>query len=242
MASQTPILYMDYFVCSAMQNDILSYSRWIEERLFACISSWDDEEGKAIQGFEKMGCHTFDPERDNADYFYESGHEWVISQCLQIAEVNGYMAGVAIVGLYHLWEKQVVLYLKKELLHDWVIEDRKLPQKWSQIVEVFKAYSTNFEDLPFYSDLNELRLVANTVKHGHGVSYKELAETRADILIPCRDSDDAPVIGGEHALLRAEIYPQKKHFTKYKEAALAFWSFDYWRNKGERLPFIGLDK
>ena len=149
--------------------------------LFRSISSWDVEEDKAIQDFEKMSSHTFNPERDDPDDFYDSGHEWVISQCLQIAEVNGYMVGVAIAGLYHLWEKQVVLYLKKELRHDWVIEDRKLPQKWNQIVETFKAYSTNFDDLPFYPELNELRLVANTVKHGHGVSYKELEIGRAHV-------------------------------------------------------------
>ncbi len=178
--------------------------------------------------------------------YYDPSDEYdeIICQCLQAAEVNGYMIGVSISGLYHLWEKQVMDHLRNEINKDWLLHEeyKLMPDKyylrnWTDILNLFKSYSTDLTKMPFYEGLDELRLIANSIKHGNGDSYRTLCQRGHGILKPYGTESDLPLNSGSHSLIRVELYPRKEHFTKFKEAALAFWDFDFWHSIGEHRPF-----
>lgn len=227
-----PILYIDKYLCNYAQKEIHGYCAWIENRLFSCINSWEDEENRAVHELESNGS------RQNYEYYDPiTNYEKHVDLCFQYAEINGYMIGMSIVGLYHIWEKQVIQHLKRELNQDWVIADGNIIKNWKDILDTFEAYSTDLTSFDFYKNLNELRLVANTIKHGDGDSYKTLCNIQANITKPYQKSNNQPLACGQYSLLRVEIYPEKKDFDKYKTATLDFWNYDFWNSLGERRPF-----
>ncbi|WP_281760837.1 hypothetical protein [Pseudodesulfovibrio nedwellii] len=224
---------MDQLTCRNKQNEIDAYSNWIECRLFPSIDSWDSEQKRTEHEInERNERKNFSEWHDPLDEFEE-----IITQTLQVAEVNSYMIGVSISGLYHLWEKQIIDHLIHELKHDWVIPEKHLMKTWNEINYIFKSYSTNLSQMSFYKNLEELRLVSNTIKHGNGSSYRQLVGIKADIVKPYNKSNNQPIIGGNHSLIRVDLFPRIDHYMKYKQAVLDFWNFDIWHSQGERLPF-----
>lgn len=237
MKNSDIFIWMDNSVCSIRQKDVRAYCTWVEERLVPSFGSLDEELERAgtsyLAGVEKF----FNPDTDDPGEFYERAHDHAIDHCLILAEVNSYMMGMAISGLYHLWEKQVLEHIEREIRH--YTENYKLPTKWDEICKCFDEFSTDLYRLPFSACLEELRLVTNVVKHGAGKSLQWLIASESSILDEIYKAHDIPATGGKYSMLRAPIYPRIEHFLKYKEAVLLFWDYEFWREHGERLCYAG---
>jgi hypothetical protein len=102
--------------------------------------------------------------------------------------VREQVTGLAIAGIYHLWER----LLKEFIVNPYRFDGptNVLPTK----EEVFKADFPKLEAVlhevgwtikteGFYSDLDRLRLVANVVKHGDGPACKALLEKAPDMFL-----------------------------------------------------------
>jgi hypothetical protein len=73
-------------------------------------------------------------------------------------------------------------------------------------------------------DLQELRLVANVVKHGQdGQSYRHLQRLCAPVLDKARLDDEW---SGSYTVLGIEISVQPRDVERYRDAILRFWSLD----------------
>lgn len=224
-------------MCSVRQKDVQAYCTWVEERLVPSFGNWEQEEERAGSSYLARMEKIFNPDIHDPYDFYESAHEYAVDHCLILAEVNSYMMGMAISGLYHLWEKQVLNHLEKEI--ERYTDDYKPPRNWKDICKYFKKFSTDLCSLPFFENLDELRLVTNVAKHGGGGSLKELKTRNSLILEEVHAADEMPLTGGKHSMLGAPIYPRIEHFLRYKEAVLLFWSHEFWKEHGDRLYYAG---
>jgi hypothetical protein len=137
-------------------------------------------------------------------------------------------------GLFHLFEKQLYKHINNELKH-WL----KAPiTSWQDLEKLIPKFDhkrgepepcmdliSAFRD----SDLQELRLVANAVKHGNdGPSYKQLVENRAVVVSQDRLEDDWTA--GDYSVLRVNISVQRQDAERYQAALLRFWKLegDFW--------------
>jgi hypothetical protein len=104
-------------------------------------------------------------------------------QLLYFDAIPRQMLGLAMAGLYHLWEqlaKQIMYWALRSPQTDHQTLSRQLSRadfkalgKWLNRF-TWNKDGTPFESQPFYPGLMRLRLIANVVKHGRGTAATEL--------------------------------------------------------------------
>ncbi|SMF16811.1 hypothetical protein [Desulfovibrio gilichinskyi] len=237
MNKEDVFLWFDPYKCEAFQTEIMGYARWVEERLVPSFGNWNNE---FVREAERLA--------ENDRYQYEGGEADIADDagifCSQLAEINAYMLGMSIVGLSHLWEKQVICFLNKELKH-YKFENEPKVNSYKLAENYFKLFGVDISETKFPA-LYELRLVANAIKHGEGGSYEKLKRMNSDTLIKLEDrchpkfsfsrnlDFESNLISGDMSMLRIAIHPTFEHFKKFKEAVYSFWSYKYWVKVGER--------
>lgn len=227
------ILYFDHSACSVYQSEINACTRYYQRLIFDNIQSWESEYDLESKRIDKIFAANFDPDHDDPASIYETINELSLEHASTIAEINSYLVGMAIVGIYHLWERQAIDFLIRELRHYTTTETRF--STFKDIVYVLSEFSTPPDKIPQYKELNELRAIANTIKHGPGKSNDELKRLDLDILYDLECS--IPLLGGEHSLLRVNIHPRIDHFVRYSKAILSFWDHGAWQDIGDRRPY-----
>jgi hypothetical protein len=86
--------------------------------------------------------------------------------------------GLAAAGLYHLWERLLKQFVCKEL-RGWTFDGRDIHEimaaaNFVGLKDFLFQFGFHLARQNYYTDLSELRLVANVVKHGDGNSCEEL--------------------------------------------------------------------
>ena len=154
-------------------------------------------------------------------------------------------ANMATVMLWHLLEQQMLVFHTRQVLT--VHEEqaaRENPEVKSDIpckkgkevkkrkllsLEEFHARldagGCSMKSLSAWSKVNELRLVANTVKHGSGPSSDELFKIRPDFFYPNCDTQEH---NSRPCLLRKpaageDLYVTEQDIAAYFEAAISLW-------------------
>jgi hypothetical protein len=163
---------------------------------------------------------------EDYDSAVEAAYEHARDHTMQFLEMRAVFLATGVSGLFHLFEKQLYLHVNQEL-KDWLesplsrwqdLEDMipKFDRKWGQ-----DAACQDLIDAFRDADLEELRLVANTVKHGNdGQSYRELVKRHAVERI----EDDWTA--GPYSILGVAISVQVDDVKRYRDAILRFWKVD----------------
>lgn len=148
----------------------------------------------------------------------------------QFMEMRAVFLATGVSGLFHLFEKQLYLHINKEL-KDWLVTPvsqwrdletiaTKFDRRWGQ-----NAPCHDFATAFAYADLQELRLVANAVKHGEdGPAYRRLLQTKAPVVDRQRLKDDWTV--GPYSILGVKVSVQPADVERYRAAVLRFWNLD----------------
>lgn len=134
-------------------------------------------------------------------------------------------------GLYHLFEQQ-----QKSLFHQTVAARTRTDYSWSALNDSLAVSGVDRERLPGAASLEELKLTANTIKHGAGPAAAALAATRPDLFgfdpdgnreedlerqrlgatMQASDLLFAPLGGGD-------LYVTERDLTDWCDAVLQFW-------------------
>jgi hypothetical protein len=97
-----------------------------------------------------------------------------------------------------------------------------------QAVSWFKdTIGLDLASLPSWPLIDELRLVANVVKHGEGTSAEDLRKIRADLFVyPTLRKDRAGVgtLRIEASLFGHDFFVTKEEFETYHKGSVAFWT------------------
>jgi len=169
------------------------------------------------------------PDVDPAD-LEEEAEEAGIEHYMMLSNIKQTLLNITATGFYHLFEQQIIFFLRREILHPSEENDTKLMK-----VSVFKdKLLEKGIDVKFFKswmNIEELRLVSNSIKHAEGPSAGELRKLRPDLF--------------EHPMVRAQkesffkgnaiprvymplagedIFVIQDDLLKYKDALMDFWS------------------
>jgi len=85
---------------------------------------------------------------------------------------------MTILMLYYIWEQQLKKFTTSELKHYIDFSNKIL--EYCDIKKIFKLHKVDIEKTKSWAKIKELKLLANTIKHGEGHSAKELRKIRPD--------------------------------------------------------------
>ncbi|MFY0204856.1 hypothetical protein P3K77_20090 [Bacillus cytotoxicus] len=173
-----------------LQQPYELYFQTYTDRISPVFENIDQEaEEVAKNAYNQMmmniGYEDCDP-GDFADDAWEFGIDYY--QNVALMRYNTKLMWIS--TMYQFWEQQVRRFLYKEMTRSGYkafnknqqeIEYKDFCKNIVKIKEFFLKFNVDVETLPCWEKVNELRLLANVIKHGPGESAEKLLKIRPDI-------------------------------------------------------------
>ena len=177
---------------------------------------WDD-------AMQSVGSPDFDP-GDIAEDTRDAG----IERYQALASMKQGSLNIFAVLLHHLFQQHVLTYHRREVLPRHEESNRSLLN-----ISVFESrvrdrFGISIRDLPAWPTLEELRHVANVVKHAEGSSATELRQLRPEIFVypPFRGDERLMRHPGSHVFMPAggeDLFLTEDDLRRYGDATVSFW-------------------
>lgn len=196
----------------------------LEERLLPSFSEIESE-AESIQNnfYEELCSMPYDDRFDDSD-LHESAFEAGLEHYQLMSGIQQGLINMFAASLFHLYEQQIMFFHRKEVLHPREQNDIKLLNQRTFISRLSIA-GVNIKSFPCYQKLNELSLLANTIKHGQGQSSTELFNIRPDLFQ--HPSTMSLGVSSYHSvftpLMGEDIYVSLKDIREYSLALQEFW-------------------
>jgi len=142
----------------------------LETRLLPAFTDVEQEaEQKAEEEWQTL-CSL--PATEDADLFdaAEQASEAGVRYYQLMIGVQQGLINLFAVALYHLYEQQLMFFHRKEVLHPVEESNPKLLCLKELMKRLLTEYCIDITEFPSWPSIQELRLLANTVKHGDGLS------------------------------------------------------------------------
>ena len=123
-------------------------------------------------------------------------------------------------ALYHAFEQQIMFFHRKNVLD---LDEESDLEKFKMTVfqSRLKEYGTDIKNFACWSKIDELRLVANTVKHAQGNSSHKLRKIRPDMFNhPCLSQGSYSVF---QPLAGDDLYVSLQDVKDYRDHLVRFW-------------------
>lgn len=187
-----------------------------------------NEEAHALERrrYEELMSSVSAPEEDMWDAgeamadlaFNEAMDHAVLLESMRFATLNLYAA-----ALYHLTEQHLIDLVLR--IHN---NDQRHNHRPEEAIAWFKeALGLDLSTLSSWPLLEELRLVANVVKHGEGPSAGRLREIRPDLFVYPTHREDRTGVSGlrvETTLFGQDFFVTDEEFKRYHDGSVAFWT------------------
>lgn len=198
------------------------------DRLLPTFRTAEDEAAaKTAEVYEELIASPSDGSGDLAE-FAEVADEAGDTYFAWLKELEQSMLNACAMFLYHLFEQQMVMLLRRELLLDHEQGNLKL-FICDTAVDRIRQYGVEINNFPSWPALTELRLLANVVKHGDGPSSEKLHALAPELF-------EAPLLRGMKLsgvmarkpqvftpLLGNDIYVTAERIEFYRVALEKFW-------------------
>lgn len=199
----------------------------LEKRLLPAFHDIDKEaETVSNDKWERFMSRPGTGEEDPAD-LAEAAEQAGISHYILLQGIRQGMLNLFAAALYHLFEQQAILFLRKELLCS--AEEEK-PQLFriEEFKKRMKERGIDVEGFSSWPKVDEVRLVANSVKHAEGSSTRALHEKRPDLfkhpdLGSIQPSFAAPATPVRLPLAGEDVYVSLDDIRQYRDALMEFW-------------------
>jgi hypothetical protein len=222
--------------------DIDAFARCLTKRLLPTFESVGEEADRVEQ--EAWDRPSYSEDTDPADLAEQARNE-AITFVQMMESIRQGLINMFAASLWHALEQKLLLLHRRELLDR---EERGNPKLWSldEIKKRFKAAGVDIETFSSWSCVDELRLLANTVKHADGYSCEELKARHPDLFVPptslghmmavdevLRDAYlTRPVF---EPILGESVYVTQEQFEGYAKAVQAFLEdLAHWLECGRR--------
>lgn len=163
--------------------------------------------------------------------------EFQIAEAVQSAGIEHYLSlkgmeqglwNCCALFLYHLFEQHLMLFHRQELLR-WVEQNDLELINHKELHKRLEVAGVEVKSFRTWQKLEELRLLANTLKHAEGKSSRELAN-RAPSLF--RNPSLKGIEISEHVgykrvytpLVGEDVFVSVNHIHEYAEAIEGFWN------------------
>ena len=224
-------LYLDNQARKMLKEPFETFAKTYDERIIPIFSSLGEETHTIAETKHKALAENFNPElEDPGEYAvmaWEAGLEHYESMSLM--QYN--MRLMWISTLYQFWEQQVRKFVFEEGTRTHKFIDKKgnvidfesfCARGIDDIKDAFNKFGQDLEKLKSWPKIEELRLLANVIKHGEGRSSKNLKRLRPDYF-------DAGIISADllglykTTLGERVLNIEDSEYKIYCDAILEFW-------------------
>jgi len=220
--------YMAHRIRQSIIPYVKAYAQWVLEDILPTFSGLPEKANSiASAEFSRLGqrpaSENFDGDMSvAAEVAQEKGQAFYdIMVSIRQGSLNLFGA-----GLFHLLEQQLADLCRDGSFNVSPPKDTKLDvvQKW-----YLDNFNLNLSKLASWSKIDQLRLLANSVKHGEGGAVKKLRNLRPDIFQYPGASELLPenlnpyfVSNVRLPMAGEDIYVTTKIFDEFSQAALSF--------------------
>ncbi len=197
-------------------------SAWVVGRLLPAFEPIDDEAtAVAKQTYDDLLNEVTDPDMDISSLAEQARDAGL--RYYQIADgVRQGLLNVAAVWLYHLFEQQLLAFLRKELLTPWEEDERAL-LKVGEFRKRLASHGMEVEGFTDWVKVDELRLLSNAIKHGDGGSVDKIKVLRPDLFSPPEmDGPRVPAHQVVLPLIGEDVFLTAESFKDYSSACIGF--------------------
>jgi len=190
-----------------------------------------EEEASQIadEHFREMGTYfpEYHDEGDFAEDAWEKGLEHY--EGLSLIRYNTKLMWIS--TMYQFWEQQVRKFLFEEISRTHKMYDKKnneitfksfCTRGINEIKEAFLKFDYNLETLTIWSDIDELRLLANVIKHGDGQSASQLEQLKPSFF-KSQVSNSNLLELYKSTLTEIVLNINESDFLRYGNALIVFW-------------------
>lgn len=158
---------------------VRAYANGVSRRVLTVFDDMAAEADAASDAhYEEAISKPADGDGPGADEIADEAHEHGFAVWCDLVFVSRQVLGVAVAGLYHLWERLTKEFLFREFLshslNRGVLKKEISQANFAQIVCCLREMGWRVEEEGFYSQLDRLHLIANVAKHGDGTSCDTL--------------------------------------------------------------------
>lgn len=204
---------------------ILALADALEERLLPAFENLNAEADQIEEQHWKMLCSLPGDENVDMASLAESAFDVGLTHYLMMKGLRQGIINMMAAAIYHLFEQQMMEFHKRGILQ--VAEERnkslhRLPVAWKRLLE----YGADVKSFSCWPTIDELRLVANTVKHAEGDSASELHSKRPELFVApeiCKDIEIDSSVNVSAPLIGEGLYISESDVVRYKEAVVDFW-------------------
>lgn len=200
----------------------------LERRILPAFDGIEDE-ATALQEktWNELMSLQGDPDMDPsmlADAAFEAGYDHYSGiQAVKQSLINSFAP-----LLYHTWEQQLLSFHRREVLHPAEEHDNEL-LNLQVLKKRLKAEGIDITQLPTWSPINELRLMANTVKHADGNSADDLKKARPELFDSHHANSEVTPLPFRYTrrvyrpLSGEDLYLTLNDLQTYGRAIIDFW-------------------
>lgn len=223
------LVFNHHFWCSYFRREFVPQLQAIvevlEKRTLPAFSGIEQEaervSAEAWDAFmSALGTGDEDPSE-----FAEATEQAAVSHYMLLDGIRQGMVNLFAAALYHAFEQQVMLFLRREVLDPREENNPKLFHLF-EFQKRLKVRGLDVTSLASWGKVDELRLVANTVKHAEGESAQKLHELRPDMF-------ERPQIAGIafasrtprvfQPLVGEDLYVSLDDVREYRDSVVNFW-------------------
>jgi hypothetical protein len=208
-------------------KQIIHFCAAFETRFLPTFDSLEAEAEQVSEAeWERLG-QVVDPEYADQEQLAEQAQEAGVEYYMLMDGVRQAIINLAVAALYHLFEQQLLLFHRREVLHPTEEDDKNLMK-----IDVFKARLSaagiEVTSLSAWPKIEELRFVANAIKHAEGTSADRVRQLRPDLFTHPQLSQ-SPVFSSPSMsyiympLAGEDIFLKVSDLKLYRESLLEFW-------------------
>lgn len=199
----------------------------LEDRLLPTFQKIDSEaENISNKVWQDMMSRPGTGDEDPAD-FAETAQDAGLSHYMLMVGIRQGILNMFSSVLYHTFEQQVLLFHRRELLSPLEENNVRLFTLYS-MRERLQSEGIDITSFASWSDIDELRLVSNTVKHADGTSARKLNKRRPDLFANPILKEKGPRLSFDtvhvfQPMVGEDVYVQVRDIKSYLKATLEFW-------------------
>lgn len=222
--------YWSYFFEASFSKQVRMLCDVVVDRVLPVFDDADKEaERVAADEFARLGSITGGdgtPFLDSADAA-ERANEVGLAHYEMLTSVHQALVNLTAAALHHMLEQQLLLFHRRQVLSPREEVDPRLSTDMTVFRQRLKDGGLDLNDLGSWRALEELRCLANTIKHGEGRSAAKLRELRPQLFT-------SPVLHGtrweeplgvvSQPLAGEDIYVTADDLARYRDMVLEFWN------------------
>lgn len=199
----------------------------IVNRLIPAFQDIDKEAEEIAQAeYKRLGALPYIEGGDDLSVAAEKAFEMGLTHYEALHSVRQAIINLSAAALFHLYEQQVLVFHRRQVLHP---SEENDPGKIQYSVFVTRLCDAGV-DIKAMSDwgkLDELRLIANSVKHAEGPSAVRLRNVRPDLFTPPSITglfdEVTPPARLYLPLAGEDLYVTTDDLELYRTAVVSFW-------------------